>query len=116
MLAHLVRLLAALLFCGAVCIAAQVTGNPAPTPQQHPKPQFFAGTVTDLNDQQITVSRTLVGRAPEHRSFLINAKTKMNKTRVKVRAGVTVEYEHLPKGDVAVEIRIRPAGRPSRPS
>jgi|GEM_PF-2345412 len=87
-----------------------------PPPQPPPRPQFFAGTVTQLDVQHITISRTLVGKAPEHRTFVINAKTKCNKSALKVKARVTVRYLHLPEGDVALEIQIHPAGRSSRPS
>jgi hypothetical protein len=79
------------------------TGQSSPLP----KAQFFGGTVTELDGQHITVSRTSLGKSPEHRTFVINIKTKMSKT-VKVRSRVTVRYRHLPEGDVALEISIRP--------
>lgn len=84
--------------------------QPAPAPAPLPKPQFFGGTVTALDAQHISVSRTSPGKSPEHRTFLVNAKTKMNKS-VKVKARVTVRYRHMPEGDVALEIQIRPLMR-----
>lgn len=94
---------------------AQNAETPA-SPQPPPRPQFFAGTVTDLNDQHVTISRSLVGKAPETRTFMINAKTKLNRSALKVKSRVTVRYQHLSEGDVALEIQIHPAVRSSRPS
>lgn len=99
-----VRLFAALL-CSAVAILAQAPQNP---PAPKPRPQFFAGTVAELDAQHITVSRTLIGRSPEKRTFLIGPKTKMSKS-LRVKSRVTVRYEHLPEGDVALEIQLHPA-------
>ncbi len=110
----LAPLLAALLV-SSVSMLAQTSDNSAPSPPV-PRPQFFAGTVTTLNDQQITISRTLVGRSPEHRTFAISSKTKMNKPAVKLRSKVTVKYEHLPQGDVAVEIQLQGRKRSVKPS
>src|ERR1700685_129252 len=88
----------------------ETPASPPAAPAPLPKPQFFGGTVTELDAQHITVSRTSAGKSPEHRAFLINSKTKMNKS-VKVKARVTVRYRHMPEGDVAVEIVIRPLMR-----
>jgi hypothetical protein len=89
---------------------AQAGESPPQAQPPLPKPQFFGGTVTDLDAQHITVSRTSPGKSPEHRTFLIDGKTKMNKS-VKVKARVTVRYRHMPEGDVALEIQIRPLMR-----
>ncbi|HTU48309.1 MAG TPA: hypothetical protein VMF91_24835 [Bryobacteraceae bacterium] len=83
------------------------TNPPQPPPPPLPKPQFFGGTVTELDAQHISVSRTSPGKAPEHRTFLIDKKTKMSKS-VKVKSRVTVRYRHMPEGDIALEIQIRP--------
>lgn len=95
---------------------AQTSDSPIPQPPPVPRSQFFAGTVTTLNDQQITVSRTLVGRSPEHRTFAISPKTKMNKPAVKLKSKVTVKYQHLPQGDVALEIQLKGTKRSVKPS
>lgn len=79
------------------------TGQSSPLP----KAQFFGGTVTELDGRHITVSRASPGKSPEHRTFVINVKTKLSKA-VKVRSHVTVRYRHLPEGDVALEVLIRP--------
>jgi hypothetical protein len=80
--------------------------NPTPAPTPPPKPQFFAGTVTTVDSEHIIVSRTLVGKAPETRTFLIRAKTKLSKS-VRPKQRVTVRYQHLPEGDVALEVQVR---------
>jgi len=95
---------------------AQAPENPTPAPQPPPKPQFFAGTVTALNAQQITVSRTPVGHSTERRTFLINVGTKMNKAVLKLRSRVTVKYQHLDQGDVALEIHLQPSTKSVKPS
>jgi hypothetical protein len=78
-----------------------------------PKAQFFAGTVTNIDSGHVTVSRTLFGHPPEIRTFLINPKTKTNRI-VRVRSRVTVRYQSLRDGDVAIEIQVRsqPRGTP----
>ncbi len=90
------------------------TRETAPSPPL-PRAQFFAGTVTELDAQHIRVSRTLVGHAPENRSFLITAHTKMNWSLIKVKSRVTVRYRHLPEGDVALDVQLRPSMHPPRP-
>lgn len=87
---------------------AQPTTAP---PSAAAKPQFFAGTVTDLTVQQITVARTPVGRPTEKRTFVINPKTKMNRSALKVKAHVTVRYQHVNESDVALEIHLQPRVR-----
>jgi hypothetical protein len=109
------RLFAALLFWSALHLPAQNT-QPAAPPASPPKSQFFAGTVAGLDDQHITVSRTLIGHPEETRTFLINTKTKLNKSALKVKLRVTVRYQHEPEGDVALEIRIHSPTRSTKPS
>ncbi len=88
----------------------------SPTPTPAVRAQFFAGSVTEVDDQHITVSRTLVGHAPEKRTFLISGKTRMRKSLLALNARVTVRYQHLPEGDVALEIQVHRAGRTAKPS
>jgi hypothetical protein len=105
-----VGLFAVALFCGVVLGAAQsLTDNP-PTQSTPPPahPQFFAGTVVELDAHHIKVTRTLVGRPTETRSFGINGSTKMNKSAIKLHNRVTVRYKRLPEGDLALEIQPRP--------
>jgi hypothetical protein len=104
-----VRLVGVVLFCGAVSGLSQIaSSDPAPVAPPPPRAQFFAGTVVELDTQHIKVTRTLVGRPTEIRSFAIGPSTRMNKTAIKLRGRVTVRYKRLPEGDVALEIQPRP--------
>lgn len=103
--------LALLLFMSGFAIA-QSSESPVRIQAPAPKPQFFAGIVTGMADNKITVSRTLIGRAPETRVFVINGDTKLNRSALKAKSRVTVRYQHMPDGDVALEIQIH-RSRPS---
>jgi hypothetical protein len=109
-----VVLFSAALFCGAITGLSQTaTTNPAAPVAQSavqpaPHPQFFAGTVVELDASHIKITRTLVGRPTESRSFAINPLTKMNKAAIKLHNRVTVRYKHLNDGDIALEIQPRP--------
>jgi hypothetical protein len=86
------------------------TTTAPPTPP--PRPQFFAGTITAINNEQITISRTLVGHPPDTRSFHLTSKTKMNKASCKVNTKVTVRYQRLPEGDIALQVLLHPGNKP----
>ena len=102
-------LLAAVLLQGQS--AGTDTASPDTTTQTSTKAQFFSGTVTTLDNEHITVSRSLVGKPPETRTFVIKPTTKVAKS-VKTKTKVTVRYEHLEDdGDVALEIQLRSAWR-----
>jgi hypothetical protein len=101
--------LGVLLCEGRLAEAQNVIKDPAVQPAPSaPHAQFFAGTVVELDSTHIKVTRTLVGRPTESRSFVIDAATKMNRSVIKVRNRVTVRYKRLPQGDVALEIQPRP--------
>jgi hypothetical protein len=112
---RVVGLFAAALFfaLGAVSAPAQTAAAAPPNTQpatqpSTPRPQFFAGTVVELDATHIKITRTLVGRPTESRSFAINPATKMTKAAIKLHNRVTVRYKHLDEGDVALEIQPRP--------
>lgn len=119
---HKLLCLAALLACSAF-VVVQTFASPSRSPQSavpQPSPQkaqFFGGTVTGLTNEQITISHAPVGRSAERRTFVINAKTKLNRSALRLKSRVTVRYLHLPEGDVALEILLQPAStRPKLPS
>jgi hypothetical protein len=107
-------LAAVILVRGPIEVLAQSPETPAPAAPVA-KPQFFAGAVTELDESHIKVSRKLVGRSLESRTFLIDSKTKMNKNTIKVKSRVTVRYRREPEGDLALEVQVRPAARPKAP-
>ena len=98
----------------AVLLSALVCAQDAPN-KPAVRPQFFAGTVTELDSTHITVSRSVLGRPPEHRTFIINSTTKMSKD-LRTKERVTVRYSSDPDGDVALEILVRTRARGPRSS
>ena len=102
-----------ILMHGPVEVLAQNPETPA-TAAPAAKPQFFAGAVTELDESHIKISRKLVGRSPESRTFVVDAKTKMN-AAIKVKSRVTVRYQRGPEGDLALEVQARPASRAKTP-
>ncbi len=106
-------LAAVILLHGPVEVLAQNPDTPPPAAPAA-KPQFFAGSVTELDESHIVVSRKLVGRPLESRTFLIDSKTRMNAV-IKVKSRVTVRYRRRPEGDLALEVQARPAARPKTP-
>jgi hypothetical protein len=103
-----VCLAAVLLAHEPASVLAQSLESPAPVP----KPQFFGGTVTELDEGHIKVSRKLVGHSLESRTFLIDANTRINRATIHIKGRVTVRYLRRPEGDLALEIQARPASRP----
>jgi hypothetical protein len=86
------RFLSSLVLCwlGIAGIGACAQPFQDKPPDTKPADTFFAGTVTELTDVQITVARTVQGKM-EKRSFQITEATKVEgKLRLRVR--VTVRY------------------------
>jgi hypothetical protein len=83
---------------------------PDVAPPKPPKPQFFAGVVVEADATHVKVSRDLVGRSPETRVFALDEKTKISKGGIKLKARVTVRYDHFPERDLALEIQVRGFG------
>ena len=104
-------LVAGLLVGGRLPAQGQTHDTPAPAP----KPQFFGGNVTELDDTHIKVSRKLVGHPLESRTFIIDANTRMNKEAIHIKGRVTVRYQRRPEGDLALEVQARPPARPKSP-
>lgn len=106
------RLIAlAVLVCPLLVLAQEEN---TPLQSAEPKHRFFAGRVTELQADRIVVSRSLSGREPEHRSFVIRPETKMSKN-VKIRVKVTVRYKTFEGSDVALEIVVRTPPRSHQP-
>lgn len=104
----------ALLLLGVPHLGAHsLSGSMPPLSLTKPKSQFFAGVVTRLSPGLVVVSRTIPGRAPEHRTFLITPKTKMAHG-LRLRLRVTVRFQRMIEGDIALEIQVRP--KPVRPA
>ena len=95
-----------------ICVCVLVPGTFLAVAQDEvPNPtegyEFFSGTITDLPPGKITVSRTVLGKPPETRTFVITPDTKIEgKLRPKVR--VTVGFKAGEEGDLAMRIIVRP--------
>jgi hypothetical protein len=70
---------------------------------------FFAGTVVESTADEITVTRTVLGK-PEKRSFVVTPETKVE-GRLRIRVRVTVRYISDDGGDTATMIIVRSAAK-----
>ena len=77
-------------------------------PKVEPKyDQTYSGTILELTDSKLTVSRSILGKPAEKHSFAIVNDTRIEgKLRLKLK--VTVGYVTTPDGDVARLIVARP--------
>ena len=82
---------------------------PAALPAQEPAPrqETFAGPIVELSAEKITVTRSILGKAPEKRTFWIRPDTKVE-GKLKVKVKVTVGFVPSDDGDVARLIVVRP--------
>lgn len=71
-----------------------------------PKETFLAGTVVEITAEKITVTRTVLGKKDENRTFKITPSTKVE-GNVRAKDRVTVHYKSGDDGDVAVSIKLR---------
>lgn len=96
---------AAPLFSAAALQAQTVQQSEPPQPASDAD-TFFSGNVVESAPDHIVVSRTILGKPPEKRRFVMNGQTKVEgRLRNKVR--VTVRYEPTPDGDVALSVLVR---------
>lgn len=107
MILVIVARFAALLTVWLTMLAGLATAAQQEPPPTAPKPvdTFFAGSVTEMTPQRISVSRKLSGKT-ENRTFRITPDTKVEgKLKMKVR--VTVRYVTDDTGDTAMLIVVR---------
>ncbi len=67
---------------------------------------FFSGTVMEIAADHVTVSRTILGKPAERRTFKITEQTKVE-GKLKAKSRVTVRYAATDEGDVALSILVR---------
>jgi hypothetical protein len=104
-----------LLSCGVIGVLLALAGSspvcsqddPPPSAQQ-PVDQYFAGLVTALAGDSITLTRTVLGKATV-RSFAITAETVVQPQggKPKLKQKVTVKWVSEENGDRAVKIILR---------
>lgn len=68
--------------------------------------EFFSGYVAELAADHLVVTRSVLGKANEKRSFRIVEKTKVE-GKLRAKARVTVGYATSDEGDVALQIIVR---------
>lgn len=91
---------------------ALLLGLCAPTGAQETPPvppaegQFFAGSVTALTKQKITVARSVLGKSSEVRAFVITPETRVEGS-LRTRSRVTVRFVTKDEADQAVHIIVR---------
>ena len=66
----------------------------------------FSGPIVELSTSRITVSRSILGKPAEKRSFWIKADTRIE-GKLRVKAKVTVGFVTTDEGDVARLIVVR---------
>jgi hypothetical protein len=102
-----VRRLCTGFFFVLLCCWCSSTGRTQQTPGvEEPSDQFFSGTVTALSNDKITVGRTVLGKPPSDRTFVITPETRIE-GKLRLKARVTVRFVTKDEGDHAVHIIVR---------
>ncbi len=96
--------IAAVLAVFASVLTAAPQENPDTANQGRP---YFSGVVTQLATDRLSVSRTILGKASEQRTFRITSETRVE-GKLKMKSRVTVQFASAEEGgDVAVSIVVR---------
>jgi hypothetical protein len=74
--------------------------------------ETFSGPIVEVSAAKITVSRSILGKPAEKRTFLIKPDTRIE-GKLRVRAKVTVGFVTTDDGDVARLVVVRPAQKPA---
>ena len=83
-----------------------VRGQDPPPTAQPPVDQFFAGVVTALSEESITLTQKVLGK-PTVRTFAITADTVVEGGKPKMKSKVTVKWVSDDNGDRALKIMLR---------
>jgi hypothetical protein len=76
--------------------------------------QTFSGPIVEVTATKITVSRSILGKPAEKRTFWIKADTRVE-GKLRVRAKVTVGYVTTDDGDVAKLVVVRTSASQKQP-
>jgi len=92
----------------ATLALAQDGGDQKPdgTKAEPPYDDTFSGPIVELTSSKIVVSRSILGKQPEKRTFVIKVDTRIE-GKLRVRAKVTVGFITNDEGDVARLIVVR---------
>jgi hypothetical protein len=83
-----------------------VCGQDPPPTAQPPADQFFAGVVTALTEESVTLTQKVLGK-PTVRTFAITPETVVEGGKPKLKAKVTVKWVSGESGDRALKIILR---------
>jgi hypothetical protein len=89
---------------GARCVAAQ---------DDQDTDNYFTGTLVENAADHLKVSRVLQGKT-EERVFKVNAQTKIEGGRLRLRQRITVRYIPGDDGDTAILVIVRPAAQKNK--
>lgn len=82
-------------------------------PKSEPKyDQTFSGPIVEVSATKITVSRSILGKPAEKRTFWIKSDTRIE-GKLRVRVKVTVGYVTTDDGDVARLVVVRTSQKPA---
>lgn len=74
---------------------------------------FFSGTVDEFTAESVTVTREVLGNPPQHRTFVINAQTKVE-GKLSDGARVTVKFRAMDDALLAETIIVRDPPKPKK--
>jgi len=77
---------------------------------QDDQDNYFTGTLVENAPDHLKVSRVLQGKAQD-RVFKVNAQTKIEGGRLRLRERVTVRFIASEEGDTAILVIVRPAAK-----
>jgi hypothetical protein len=81
-------------------------------PKSEPKyDETFSGPIVELSAVKITVSRSILGKPAEKRTFLIKSDTRIE-GKLRIRAKVTVGFVKTDDGDIARLVVVRTVQKP----
>jgi hypothetical protein len=90
---------------------SQETAKAASSKSEPKYDDTFAGPIVELSATKITVSRSILGKPAEKRTFWIKPDTRIE-GKLRVRAKVTVGFVTTDEGDVARLVVVRTAQKP----
>jgi len=77
---------------------------------QEDQDNYFTGTLVENAPDHMKVSRVLQGKA-EERIFKVNAQTKIEGGRLRLKQRITVRYITADENDTAILVIVRPAAK-----
>ena len=97
--------------CASTGFAQESPPPKSDTPASEPKYEnTFSGPIVELAADKITVSRSILGKPAEKKTFWIKPDTRVE-GKLRVRVKVTVGFVTTDEGDIARLIVVRPVAQ-----